>query len=146
MYEVIYGDPEYVKTLQREKDGGIFHISGYVIYVKNDDKTYYLACPEEACRRKVYENTGHSEQPGKYRCDHCNRCFDSAIPFYMMSCKIGDCSESLYVSFYRQAAEAILNGTTAEQLRRLKDNGDTVEVEEIFRKAAFRHLTFTLKA
>jgi len=61
MHEVIYSDPGYVQQLSANRESGFFHISGYVIFVKNDEKTFYLACPEDNCRRKVFENDGMSE-------------------------------------------------------------------------------------
>jgi hypothetical protein len=87
------------------------------MFVKNDERTFYLACPEDNCRRKVFENDGMSGQTGKYRCEHCNRCYENAVPSYMLLCKIGDFSDSVYVNFYRHQAEAIMGGVTAEALK-----------------------------
>jgi len=61
MHEVLYSDPTYIANLNTNRENGFFQISGYIIFIKNDEKTFYLACPEENCRRKVYENDGMSE-------------------------------------------------------------------------------------
>jgi hypothetical protein len=44
-------------SAQQLSNGGgqYFNVSAYVSFVKNDDRAYYLACPEENCRRKVVE-------------------------------------------------------------------------------------------
>jgi len=87
------------KSLQ-QNGGNFFNISAYVSFIKNDDRVYYLACPEENCRRKVIENDGN-QGPGRYRCEHCNRSFDHCEPTYMLMGKIADLSDSVFVNFYR---------------------------------------------
>ena len=54
-------DPEFTKKF--------FFVSGFVSYLKNDDKTYYLACPDESCKKKVME-----ESVG-WRCENCNKTY-----------------------------------------------------------------------
>jgi hypothetical protein len=85
-----------------------------VTFVKHDDKIYYLACPNDDCRRKVTENDGMIDRNGKYRCDHCNKSYDHCNPSYMLLAKISDFSDSVFVNFYRQQAETIMNGVPAD--------------------------------
>lgn len=89
-------------------------MAAYVSYIKNDERAYYLACPEENCRRKVVENDGMNGQSGKYKCDHCNRTYDNCSPTYMLLARIADFSDSVYVNFYRGQADTIMGGKTAE--------------------------------
>ena len=72
-------------------------MSAYVSFIKNDDRAYYLACPEENCRRKVIED----EAGGKFKCEHCNRTYETCMPTYMLLARIADLSESVFVNFYR---------------------------------------------
>jgi transposase-like protein len=72
-----------------------------VTYIKNDDKVYYLACPEDSCRRKVIENDGVVDQNGRFRCETCNRSYNTCVPSYMLLAKISDFSDSVFVNFYR---------------------------------------------
>lgn len=30
-----------------------FLVNGYISFIKNDEKSYYLSCPEDNCRKKV---------------------------------------------------------------------------------------------
>jgi replication factor A1 len=55
--------------------------------LKNDDKTYYMACPDDSCKKKVME-----ESTG-FRCEACNKTYPSAIPTYVITAKIADISD-----------------------------------------------------
>lgn len=35
--------------------GGHYIINCFASFIRNDDKVYYMACPDENCRRKVTE-------------------------------------------------------------------------------------------
>ena len=64
-----------------------FYISGFISYLRNDDKTYYLACPDETCKKKVME-----EAVG-WRCENCNKTYPNCVPTYVITAKIADVSE-----------------------------------------------------
>jgi replication factor A1 len=116
MQDVIQSEPELLQQLT-QNGAGYFNICGYVTFVKHDDKIYYLACPNDDCRRKVTENDGMVDRTGKYRCDHCNKSYDHCNPSYMLLAKISDFSDSVFVNFYRQQAETIMNGVSADQVK-----------------------------
>jgi replication factor A1 len=102
-------DPEFTKKF--------FFVSGFVSYLKNDDKTYYLACPDESCKKKVME-----ESVG-WRCENCNKTYPNCVPTYVLTAKIADVSEQVYISFYRNEGTAVM-GLSAEKLKEIKDQGD----------------------
>jgi hypothetical protein len=58
-------DSDLMQTIQNQ----YYYISAYVWILRNDDKTYYLACPEEQCKRKVIE-----ESVG-WRCTNCDKTY-----------------------------------------------------------------------
>ena len=91
-----------------------FYVSGYVAYMRNDDKTYYLACPEESCKKKVIE-----ECVG-WRCENCNKTYPNCVPTYMLGAKLADVSETMFVNFYRHEGTALM-GLAADKLKELKD-------------------------
>ena len=91
-----------------------FYMSGYVAYLRNDDKTFYLACPEESCKKKVIE-----ESVG-WRCENCNKTYPNCVPTYMLCAKISDVSDTLFINFYRHEGTALM-GLPADKLRELKD-------------------------
>jgi replication factor A1 len=95
----------------------LIYVSGYISHMRNDDKTYYLACPTDTCKKKVME-----ESTG-WRCENCNRTYSHCVPTYMLSAKIADLSDNFFVNFYRNEGTSIM-GMTAEKLKDLKDEGD----------------------
>lgn len=73
MNDVFQTEPELVNQLAQNSGAGYFNVGGYITFIKHDDKCFYLACPNEDCRRKVADNDGLIG--GKYRCDHCNKTY-----------------------------------------------------------------------
>lgn len=92
-----------------------FYVSGYVAFMKNDDRSFYLACPE--CKKKVME-----ESCG-WRCESCDRAQPTCVPTYMLLAKIADVSDAQFINFYRDEGTALM-GLKAEKLRELKEQGD----------------------
>jgi len=147
MNDIFASDPKILQAMgNNPSGGGYFNISAYVTYVKNDDKVFYLACPEDNCRRKVVDNDGMIDATGKYRCEHCNRNYETCVPTFMLLAKIADFSDSVYVNFYRQQAELIMGGVTAEKIKELKEQGESAQVNDAFCDAQFKPFTFTVKA
>ena len=72
---------------------GYFIVSGYVSFIKSDDKMMYMACPD--CSKKVEETDKGIE------CKHCNKFFEDAVPTYMLTCKFADTSDEIFISLYR---------------------------------------------
>jgi hypothetical protein len=45
-----------VAAIDPQRGGGrdqFYIVNGYISFIRNDEKAYYLACPDENCRRKV---------------------------------------------------------------------------------------------
>ena len=92
-------------ALQHENDTDQYHfyfLNGYVSRIKNDERIYYAACMSDNCRRKVVE-----EAQG-YRCEHCNKSFMSYRPTYMITAKVSDFTDSIYVNFAREHGSALM--------------------------------------
>lgn len=92
-------------AFQQENDTDKFHfffLNGYVSRIKNDEKIFYAACMSDNCRRKVVEdNQG-------YRCEFCNKSFVSFRPTYMITARISDFTDSIYVNFAREHGTALM--------------------------------------
>jgi len=56
----------------------------------------------ENCRRKVVEDSGH------FRCEHCQKTFMSYRPTYMITAKVSDFTDSIYVNFAREHGAALM--------------------------------------
>lgn len=92
-------------ALHHENDTDQYHfyfLNGYVSRIKNDERIFYTACMSENCRRKVIE-----EAQG-YRCEHCNKSFVSYRPTYMITAKVSDFTDSIYVNFAREHGATLM--------------------------------------
>ena len=90
---------EINEVLQNENDtdnAHFFFLNGFLARIKNTDNLYYPACPGENCRRKVVE-----ESTG-YRCENCQKTYMTFNPTYMITAKISDFTESIWVNFARE--------------------------------------------
>ncbi len=93
-------------ALQHENDTDQYHfyfMNGYVSRIKNDERIFYAACMSENCRRKVTE-VGQ----GQWRCEACNKLFASYRPTYMITAKVSDFTDSIYVNFAREHGAALM--------------------------------------
>jgi len=106
-------DPRAIDEFSRR----FFYVSGFISQLKNDDKSFYLACPDENCKKKV-----HEEAVG-WRCEACNKTYPNCVPTYVLSAKVADVSDQIYINFYRHEGTAIM-GISAEKLKEIKDQGD----------------------
>jgi replication factor A1 len=96
---------EINEAVQQENDVDKYHfyfLNGYVSRIKNDDRIYYSACMSENCRRKVVQE-GHG-----YRCEFCDKQFINYRPTYMITAKISDSTDSVFVNFAREHGEKLM--------------------------------------
>ena len=91
--------------LQQENDTDTCHfyfLNGYVSRIKNDERIFYAACMSDNCRRKVIEDS-HG-----WRCEHCQKSFQTYRPTYMITAKVSDFTDSIYVNFARENGSALM--------------------------------------
>mmetsp|Transcript_24613 Transcript_24613/g.24204 ORF Transcript_24613/g.24204 Transcript_24613/m.24204 type:complete len:152 (+) Transcript_24613:1579-2034(+) len=107
--------------------------------IRNDDKCYYLACPDENCRRKV------NQEANQYHCETCKKSYDTCVPTYMLSVEIADASDSVHVNFYREMGEKILGGLTASKFLEFRTKEAHGEVKKYLFENQFCHYTLLLR-
>ena len=115
-----------------------FYISGFLSYLKNDEKTYYLACPDETCKKKVME-----ESVG-WRCESCNKTYPNCVPTYVLTAKFADVSDQVYISFYRNEGTSIM-GISAEKLKEIKDQGDIQVINDTYNDRVYKHFSMLVR-
>jgi replication factor A1 len=98
------------KTEQKTK---FYKISGFVQRVIVDEKMVYNAC--SVCRKKVLD------EPAGYRCENCDKVYQSMVPTYTITAKISDLSGSIYISFMRETGDPII-GKNAESFIDFRDH------------------------
>jgi len=132
---------EINETLKSENDvdkAHFFFLNGYLSRIKNDDRIYYPACSSENCKRKVIEDSAG------YRCEHCNKTFPSFIPTYMITARISDFTESIYVNFAREHGTSLM-GMKAEEFKEFKDTHSEPEVQNYLDSLAFKPFNIMVK-
>lgn len=113
-------------------------MNGYVSRIKNEDKLFYSACPNQDCRRKV------SEETGGYKCEHCNKFYPDCTPTYMVTAKISDFTDAIYVNFARENGESII-GLSAREWKEKREGMDEEEVQGFFDRLLFRKMNLMVK-
>jgi methionyl-tRNA synthetase len=117
---------EVLQTMHEENDMDkpqIFFLNGYVSRIKNDERMFYPACPNDNCRRKV------TQDAGGYRCENCSKTYSSYNPTYMLQAKVSDFSDSIYVNFSREQGTFIM-GKDAKQFEQFKQSHDSQQVDD----------------
>ena len=132
---------EIEESLREENDFDnrhIFTINGYVARIKNQDRVFYPACPNDECRKKVIEENG------VYRCENCGKTYETCKPTYMISAKISDFTDSLYINFTREHGEALI-GMPADAFKEKIESMTEEQTSDFFDQLMFRHFNILIK-
>ena len=113
-------------------------MNGYISRIKNDDRIFYPACQSDNCRRKVIEDSAG------FKCEHCGKTFMSYQPTYMITAKISDFTESIYVNFAREHGTALM-GMKAEEFKEFKETHTESEVQNFFDSLNFKPFNIMVK-
>ena len=144
------GDRGAYKTIAQITDENLgqgdefdwFSLKATIIYIKQDTFSY-PACQSEGCQKKVVQDDmGGSD---KWRCERCNCGFDAPRHRYIMSINVSDHTGQIWLSVFNDAAELIM-GTPANDLMRLKDDGEDRRLQDSFADANCRTFVFRCKA
>ncbi|CAF2246060.1 unnamed protein product [Rotaria magnacalcarata] len=139
--------PTVMKTLSQVIADGIglgdkpdyVSVKAVVTLIKKDSAVYMM-CPEGKCGKKIVD-----ENNGTYRCEKCNKTYNSFKWAYMISAEISDTTGAQWVTIFRNEAETLL-GVSAEEFGNHKLNQAESIVDEIISKAINHELIFKLRA
>lgn len=109
-----------------------------VMHVRQE-RCVYKACPTPDCQKKVID-----QNTGQYKCEKCNREFDSFKYRLMLSVDIGDFSGHQWITIFQEAAEELL-GVSADTVGRLQEE-NTSQFGDIFRNVTLQPFQFKLRA
>lgn len=62
-----------------EEKTAFYVINGLTVYSRNTERVYYLACPNDDCKKKV------NEEGDGFRCENCDKTYQSPNPKYILS-------------------------------------------------------------
>jgi replication factor-a protein 1 (Rpa1) len=115
-------------------------IHGYIesLSYEKIEKTIYLSCPNQKCKKKVFE------RDGKFKCEACNETYSRWKPKYMLTMKIADITGRMIIQFYDEWAEKVIS-RRAGMIKELIDKNEFNKIRNIFKRWRFEPYTFTLK-
>ncbi|KAK9501699.1 hypothetical protein O3M35_012375 [Rhynocoris fuscipes] len=115
-----------------------FNCYANVMHIRTE-KCTYKACPTPECNKKVID-----QNTGQYRCEKCNREYDSFKYRLMLQINIGDFSGNQWVSLFQDSAEELLEAK-ADDIGRWQEE-DNSSFNQVFKKVTLRPYQFRLRA
>lgn len=85
-----------------------------------------------------------TEEDGRYRCENCRKTFPDFKPTYMISAKISDFTDSIYVNFAREQGNFLM-GKSASDFVKFKQSRSEDEVNEYFDSLMFKPLNLMIR-
>lgn len=110
-----------------------------IVYMKTDGNISYPACPSEGCNKKVT-----SEGPNQYRCEKCQKVYDTCDHRYIFSMNVGDFSGQEWLSVFNEAG-AVVFGRPASEMVELKENDDE-QYKKIISDLVFKDFLFKVRS
>lgn len=148
-------DSKERKTIGEVKDLGLgtkpegkadyFNMRATLVYIRNEN-LYYTACPGEKapgekCQKKVV-----CESEGNWRCERCNRSYETPDYRYMLSANVQDYTGQLWISSFNDVGEQIV-GMKAEELEQLRNQDDgEAKYQQVLTRAANKMYMFNCRA
>ncbi|KAK7071136.1 60S acidic ribosomal protein P1 [Halocaridina rubra] len=114
-----------------------YSVSATVSFIRKDN-CMYPACPGEGCNKKVLDLNN-----GLYRCEKCNREYDTFNWRLMLSVNLADITDQVWVTMFQDQAEIVL-GSTAQELGTMKDNNKEA-FDKVMMDAAFKTYNFKIR-
>lgn len=121
-----------------------FSIKATVIYIKSDNPAY-AACrtmDPQPCNKKVTES---ANEPGKWRCEKCEKDWDAPKYRYILSVNVSDHTGQIWLSCFDEVGEKLM-GMPANQIMAWKEEGDDKSVTEAFTEANCKTFVFKCRA
>ncbi|KAI3654252.1 hypothetical protein MP228_000971 [Amoeboaphelidium protococcarum] len=105
----------------------------------NGEKTlWYTACPSEGCNKKVIS------EGASWRCEKCRRTFDRCEYRYIFNCPVLDASGTAWFQFFNDIGKSVI-GMGADELNRMKENGNIEAFDSILAKSAWQTYLFNVR-
>ncbi|CAF0811887.1 unnamed protein product [Didymodactylos carnosus] len=103
------------------------------------DSIVYMSCPEDDCKKKVFDNRN-----GTYHCTKCSHDYNDFKWAYMVLAELSDSTSSQWTVFFQNEAEALL-GISASKFGEAKMNNNDNFVEDYLSKITFKEKIFRLR-
>lgn len=120
------------------KDAPDYYTVKASVVLLRKENCLYTACPSDGCNKKVIDMNN-----GLYRCEKCNREYDTFNWRLMLSGNLADATDNNWVTCFQDQAEMLL-GTTAQDLGVMRES-DPDNFNKIFNDATFKDFTMKLR-
>lgn len=127
------------ENLGMSEETDYFTCKGTIIYVKQDTFAY-PACLKADCNKKVVE-----VDPGQWRCEKCDITHPKPEYRYLMSVNVLDHTGYLWLNCFDETGRQIM-GMSADELMKLKDDGEDKAAEDVFQEATCQTWNFRCRA
>lgn len=111
MTETLMNDHDFLNSGD-QNNTQYFKINGTLIRIAGTRQMWYTACPE--CKKKVMPADNFGGGQTLYSCERCAKTFNDCNYAYNFSCKLGDLSESVFVSCLGESPADEIVGLTAK--------------------------------
>jgi len=120
------------------KDAPDYYTVKASVVLLRKENCLYTACPSEGCNKKVIDMNN-----GLYRCEKCNREYDTFNWRLMLSGNMADSTDNNWVTCFQDQAETLLS-TTAQELGTMRE-ADPDNFNKIFNDSTFKDFTMKLR-
>lgn len=115
-----------------------YTVTASVVLLRKEN-CLYTACPSDGCNKKVIDMNN-----GLFRCEKCNREYDSFSWRLMLSGNMADATDNNWVTCFQDQAEILLGGVTAQEIGTMRE-ADPDNFNKIFNDATFKDFTMKLR-
>ena len=141
------GRSDTYKTIAQVRDENLgmseqpdfFTLKATVVFIKKENFAY-PACLTEGCNKKVVEI-----DPGQWRCERCDKNHPQPNWRYILSVSVNDYTGQLWLSGFDDTGRLLI-GVDANELTRLRDEGEEAKFTETFNDANCKTMIFRVKA
>ena len=127
------------ENLGMTEETDYFTCKATIIYIKQDNVAY-PACLKSDCNKKVVE-----VDPGQWRCEKCDVTHPKPEYRYMMSVSVSDHTGQMWLSCFDDTGRLVM-GMSADDLMKMKDDGDEKAAENVFQDANCQSWVFRCRA
>ncbi|CAL4100055.1 unnamed protein product [Meganyctiphanes norvegica] len=120
------------------KDAPDYYTVKASVVLLRKENCLYTACPSDNCNKKVIDMNN-----GLFRCEKCNREYDSFNWRLMLSGNLADATDNNWVTCFQDQAEALL-GIKAQDLGSMRE-ADPDNFNKVFNDATFKDFTMKLR-
>ncbi|KAB7503649.1 Replication protein A DNA-binding subunit [Armadillidium nasatum] len=126
-----------VENLGYRDQADYYSTKATLVFLKKEN-CLYTACPSDGCNKKVIDMNN-----GVYRCEKCNKEYDSFNWRLMLQASLADGTDSVWVTLFQEHAETLL-GCTSANLGALREHDENA-FQATFSSALFKEYIFKLR-